>query len=524
MAQNTGTLITAAIRPNDDRDPIASAFSSEIKGGLHTKQTLSERDGIIEERRDWGMLCYVINEDTTYQLIYNKVNTDINDNNNWDIFTGDNTDSNSQWLDSVLSVITTPPTTPTVGDRYLGGLNNGDSLTGIWDTKRPGLVFEWDSANWVETIPNNGSSIRVNNEKNVVYRYDGVYPNGKWIKENLNQVLEVNANSTDGITYTSTTETNYDEYVKNAILLTSFDVDNTGTQLTLNINGIGSVNIKKPTQNGLIDLIPGDVKSGVVYTLIYDGLYFQLVKHYSDDSLKLKNKITVEDYVVVPPNHQYWIYGDLEIEGTLINYGEVIISNGSMVIIGNGNFEDYGKLNLISLIDSLSINFNTTDTIKVTEEQTLEGMSYSFNIADTSIDTTKLDTGAFGGAVNGYVLSAENNQFKWVPKPLDGKNGIESANSIYQLTPTLATNGDNSYTGIDIANTPNAITSIRIIVNGQLQILGDGDNTKQFYFTNDGVTPLPFENITKGSKLYYNGVISGYDLTPNDTVLILYEI
>ena len=105
MAQNTGTLITAAIRPNDSNDRVATAFSSEIKGGLHSKATISDRDDIIEERRDWGMLCYIENEQKTYQLSYNEVDTNINNNNNWKEFTTGSSggSSDSQSLKSVLS-------------------------------------------------------------------------------------------------------------------------------------------------------------------------------------------------------------------------------------------------------------------------------------------------------------------------------------------------------------------------------------------------------------------------------------
>jgi hypothetical protein len=46
MAQNVGTLVSAAIRPNDSLDPIASAFASEIKGGLHTATASGDRDRI----------------------------------------------------------------------------------------------------------------------------------------------------------------------------------------------------------------------------------------------------------------------------------------------------------------------------------------------------------------------------------------------------------------------------------------------------------------------------------------------
>jgi hypothetical protein len=82
MAQNTGTLITAAIRPNDSLDLIASAFANEIKGGLHSATASSDRDSIFEARREWGMLCYVINDNKTYQLTYGYSSTTLTDNLN----------------------------------------------------------------------------------------------------------------------------------------------------------------------------------------------------------------------------------------------------------------------------------------------------------------------------------------------------------------------------------------------------------------------------------------------------------
>lgn len=522
MAQNTGTLITASIRPNDSLDPIASAFSSEIKGGLHTTENISERDQIIEERRDWGMLCYVKNENTTYQLIFGKVNTDINDNNNWEEFSGSGSgDNNSQWLDSVLSVITSPPSNPQVGDRYLGGYGNGDSLSGIWSVKLTGLIFEWDSEKWVETEPKNADSIRINDEKNVVYRYDGDYPNGSWYKESINQVIEINATSQDGISYTSTTEFKYGEYLKNTILLTNFDSDNENTQATININSIGSVDIKKPTDTGLSNLTPGDIMSGVIYTLLYDGEFFQLVKHYTNDSLEIKNKIEVNDYIVIPENHQYWIYGDLEIEGKLINYGEIVISNGSTIITGNGEIVNNGDIKLISLLNSDNFLFSNTDTIGVTLEQNLFGMSYSFNVVDNSIEPIKLDTGT-QSVTEGYFLTNENNKFKWVTMP---EQGITSLETIYETDTPLSTSGNNQYTGINITNTPSAISNVEVYLNGQMQILGSGDLTKQFYFSDDsGISSLTFDNIKADDELYFNGDVSGYNLSNTDTILIIYKI
>ena len=53
---NVGTLVSSAIRPNNSADPISSAYSNEILGGHHTYATIAERNAIIIERRQWGMI------------------------------------------------------------------------------------------------------------------------------------------------------------------------------------------------------------------------------------------------------------------------------------------------------------------------------------------------------------------------------------------------------------------------------------------------------------------------------------
>ena len=80
MAQNIGTLITSAIRPNDSLDPIASAYAVEVKGGHHTYATLAERDAIILERREWGMLCTIYNDGNGGYIDINGNTVDENGN------------------------------------------------------------------------------------------------------------------------------------------------------------------------------------------------------------------------------------------------------------------------------------------------------------------------------------------------------------------------------------------------------------------------------------------------------------
>ncbi len=68
MANNVGTLVIQPIRPQSEEDTFPSAIANEIKGGYHIQYTLDDRDNIPEDRRENGMLCYVVSEDKIYIL------------------------------------------------------------------------------------------------------------------------------------------------------------------------------------------------------------------------------------------------------------------------------------------------------------------------------------------------------------------------------------------------------------------------------------------------------------------------
>jgi hypothetical protein len=353
---NTGVLVSAAIRPNNSLDPIASAFASEIKGGLHTVQNISSRDAIIFERREWGMMCYSIDDNITYQLEYGLQDTNIMNNNNWIEFSGSGGSGGGEWIDSVLSVLYAQPVSPINGARYLVGRGALDltPITGVvWSSYQSGQVAEWNStlSVWQVTTPTDGMSVRVDNEDNSIYRYEGNFPSGNWAKEQLGQVRNLSATAPNGISYSATTQPPISGYIQDMIFLTQFSDQNITSTASININGLGEVLIKKPSQSGPISLIPSDIVPNVVYSLSYDGTYFQLNKPFRTDDVNFNVKHYIEptDYIVVPQYYQYWVYTDLEIAGNLINYGQVIIANGSMILSG-GTFSNYGDLIFTTLI------------------------------------------------------------------------------------------------------------------------------------------------------------------------------
>ena len=336
MAQNIGTLVGAAIRPLTDTMPIASAYATEIKGGLHFATSSTDRDAIIQERRDWGMMCYVINDYQTYQLQYNLLNpggTNIMDNNNWEVFSGSGTG---------------------------GGLD---------------------------------------------------------------------------------------------------------------------------------------------------------IKYYVEPS----------DNILVPQYYQYWIYGDLTIAGNFVNYGQVVIANGGLVMSG-GSFSNYGSIAFVSLIaGTVTPSFNDSDTIGYTVQNTIFGPSVSSFVLPNSLTASVLSS--IGGPTAGYLLSVDSNGiFNWV-NPIGGglmsgvdKNYIMSYDTI----------GDGQFTGLTLSGVPIGNSYISVYINGQEIEVGDGSTMSSCYFSNDyGSTAKDFvgvNSVQSGDGLYWNGFLAGFDLYTSWRISVHYLV
>ena len=178
MAQNIGTLVGSAIRPIYDDLAIASAYSNELKGGHHVYATHAEMLAIIEPRRDWGMLVTVYNDgDTsknkTYVLKYNYSNLNIMDNNNWIPYSPSVEPLNKEWIDSVSSIDSIVPASPTDGLRIL--ISNNP--TGVFAGQENKLaIYDAPTTNWKFYVPTNGWTVRVDSIPNSIFKYDGEKP------------------------------------------------------------------------------------------------------------------------------------------------------------------------------------------------------------------------------------------------------------------------------------------------------------------------------------------------------------
>ena len=369
MAQNIGTLVGAAIRPIDDTMPIPSAYAFEINGGHHQVATLAARNSIIVERRQWGMLCTVYSDPTssnnaTYQLKRGNYSTVITDNQNWVVFSGGSGSSgagSSAWQTPVSTITGSAPLSPVGGSRYLVGKNNSSSLSGAFASlTNPdyvgllvgGFIAEYDSgiSGWKTTLPYNGMTVKVNDEDDTFYRYEGTYPSGQWTKERVNQIRAFSVSSANQVSYTATVG-DFFTYSTEALYLIQFATSNSGNSATININGLGAMQVFPQGAIGTSSLSPSYLKPGNIYRGIYDGSAFR-VESLSESSggFPLKYRIVPDERIYVPPYAEYFLYGDLEVNGTLDidANGKVVILNGGLNLNG-GTVSNYHRVEFVNI-------------------------------------------------------------------------------------------------------------------------------------------------------------------------------
>ena len=422
----SGTIIASSIRPADPLQTIATVFSNEIKGALHSYETIAERNALIVERRDWGMLVVIYNDPTpannkTYQLTYGYSSTTLTDNLNWKEFSGSGGSGGGEWLDSVLNVSFSEPVSPSNGDRYLVGRNQTDSITGTnWLPETPGFVAQWNTSisNWELTYPTDGTSVRVDDEDNAIYRYEGIYTfGGGWQKERESQVRRLVATQTGGGSYSATSTPTLNQYDTDSLYIVKFTNTNVGASVSLNVNGLGNVIVKKTDGYILSDIYSGQIKTGYQYIVTYNGTFFELLDPSSggggtssyDGSIKYN--ITPQDNIIVKPNTQYWVYGDLNIDGSIDNLGHLIVTNGSVTIgttgsfnVGtwsNVNFAEIDGLGEVNYVPRWSSSYMLTATSSIMDDGsavTITGSTFSIN-SDIVIPS---------GASAGYVLTSDN--------------------------------------------------------------------------------------------------------------------
>ena len=369
MAQNTGTLVVAPIRPLTDIMPIATAYSSEIKGGMHSVDNISARNNITTDRREFGMLVYVISTTEFYQL-RNISSPDVANDANWQLLQlGLSASNTGEWQDSVIAATSGDPSvlTPSNGDRYL--VLSG---AGAW-TGKDGNIVEWQGS-WTDIFPTEGMSVRDDNEKGPLWAYF----NGTWVKQEFDGDPYIEHTLDLGGSLTVATNSQYLVYGDFEV---NGDVSNYGKVVVLNgsLVGTGSIsnlNLGSLQQVDMLTDIYGGTGIGIVSTSLSTrrvdinliaGPGVSLVtttnstvisSTYIPDSSFPSYKIQAPETVTIPAYKQMLIYGDLDVDGTLDigTFGKVVVLNGDLNVDAGATVSNIGNIEFYRLLseDKLS--------------------------------------------------------------------------------------------------------------------------------------------------------------------------
>lgn len=366
MPLNQGTLISSPIRPLSPGMTIATALSNEILGGLHSVQTLSDRDLITTDRRQFGMLVYIINDDDFYQL--KQISSpDISDNLNWDLINISGVASTTEWLDSVISISGTPPGSPTLGDRYL--VSSGSGLwSGLDD-----YIVEWDGSNWNPTIPTEGTTIRVDDDSDAIFSFiQGVWTRYEFVKEpwtlRYDVPLGLTLSVSTGSQYLIYGDLNVDGGIDSWGNITILNGQLTGSgsvatfsfgtlqQIELLTEIIGATGITVSTGSLGERIISTNLIAGTGISFSYGpGTEIEINSVFPTfPGGRPKYIIEAVETITVPDNELYYIYGDLEVRGTLDigTAGKVVVTNGALIAASGSTINNVGNVEIYTLLTS----------------------------------------------------------------------------------------------------------------------------------------------------------------------------
>jgi hypothetical protein len=345
MTKNKGTLISSTIRPLSPSMNIPTAHSNEILGGLHSVQNTSQRDAIPVDRRQFGMIVYVVNIDKYFHL--KNISPNLSNNSNWQELYLSDSSLISEWIDPVLDIVNTLPGSPSIGDRYI--VSN--------------LIREWNGTVWLSRTPIVGTTARVLSKIGSIWYFNGT----NWIEQDLDKdpfIIKWDVDSSDtivvgtGSQYLIWNDLNIDGNINNWGKVVVLNGSVTGGGNLNNLGGgtfstfevltdvISGTGINVEVDSLGVRRISSDLVAGDGINLGLSGSQIVINNDFSGDYPK--HIIEVGDVVQVPENQIYFIYGDLLVDGFLdIDISaKVVVLNGGVSIGLSGTVSNFGNLEI----------------------------------------------------------------------------------------------------------------------------------------------------------------------------------
>jgi|13_taG_2_1085334.scaffolds.fasta_scaffold00019_65 hypothetical protein len=213
--------------------------------------------------------------------------------------------------------------------------------------------------------------------------------------------------------------------------------------------------------------------------------------------------------------------GDIDINALYIGGTSMVTSDGAAKVqsgvAGYGIAYDSGALKfapseLGATTDWLSTMSFVLDDDGIAKRMTRNTLATNI-VGGIASDGLESNSGALKIKLNGSSLDLSSSGVR---------AGTFQKDDLGQTVSSNVT-ADNTDTGLDITNTPNADQIVRVEVNGVAVELGDGVKTKTCYFSGDsGSNARAMGDIAAGDSLYWNGS-SVYSLETDDIVDFIYS-
>lgn len=177
---------------------------------------------------------------------------------------------------------------------------------------------------------------------------------------------------------------------------------------------------------------------------------------------------------------------------------------------------------ILALEGELGVQPSSTYSTVRTRLDFIESNLYSVTVSsnDTNPDDLEFKIVA-GNNITINKLNVGGNEQLEISSTASGGGGAALSSDDKNQSPT-ATSGNNQSTGITISDNP--VGYVGVLINGIFYTVGDGVLSNDCYFSDDGgSTAKQINDIVSGDELFWNGLISGFDLESSDRVDIIYE-
>ena len=195
-------------------------------------------------------------------------------------------------------------------------------------------------------------------------------------------------------------------------------------------------------------------------------------------------------------------------------------------VYANANDEDkLGRVIISEIIDSNTFVGILSGVITIDTFNLTPSAYYFVDGTGNGTLTTNPDNLSFSNPILQAITSTVAHVLSWRPSEnvtTEPETGLTQEYT--QVDTPITTDGNFSTTNITLDFEPINNSTIQVYVNGNAIIESYGNRDGQCYFSSDnGATSKTLETITAGDTLYWNAIITGYNLDSADYVSMVYH-